>query len=113
MSEGIPEIPRWRVTREPTANGSVVAVGGELDLATVEEFSAALRGALAEGPVTLDLRGLAFMDSSGIRALDEILRESGREGWSLAVHSELQPPVRQLLELTGMLDVLPFESEQP
>ena len=54
---------------------------GDLDLATVDDFKPVLEAAAGAGDVTLELSGLQFIDSSGIRALLQFyvsLRESGR-----------------------------------
>ena len=90
---------------------AVLAVSGELDLATVGEFAAGVREQLAKGPTTLDLRELSFMDSSGVRALDGLLRDAAREGCSFAIRNELQRNVRKVLELTGMLAALPLVAD--
>jgi len=87
----------------------VVSAVGEIDLATADAFAAALREHLAAGPVVLDLRGLSFMDSSGVRALDTLLRDVEREGWRLAVRPEMQDAVKMVLEMTGMLKALPMQ----
>jgi anti-sigma B factor antagonist len=86
-----------------------VAVTGELDLASAGKFAAGLREELARGPVLLDLAGLSFLDSSGLRAVDDVLRDVDREGWSLGVCAELASAVRQVLEITGMIGLLPIE----
>lgn len=83
-----------------------VVVTGELDLAVALDFRVRLSELLGEGSVLLDLRGLEFMDSSGVRALDALLRLAEVEGHTLHVGSEMQPAVRQVLEMTGMLGVL-------
>jgi anti-anti-sigma factor len=88
---------------------TVIAARGELDIASVEAFEAALREHLERGPVVLDLRGLAFMDSSGVKLLDAILRDADLLGWTFTVGSELPDGVRRLFDLTGITDVLPFE----
>ena len=54
---------------------TTVSVGGELNLATADEFSRAVLSGLATGAVIVDLRGVTFMDSSGVRALNTALRE--------------------------------------
>ncbi|HEX8104633.1 MAG TPA: STAS domain-containing protein, partial [Solirubrobacteraceae bacterium] len=84
---------------------TVVSVSGELDIATVAAFDAAVREQLARGPVLLDLRALSFMDSSGVRALGALVRGDG----TLAVAADLHPNVRQVLELTGVISLLPLE----
>jgi anti-anti-sigma factor len=97
------------VTFEHAGERTVMAVDGELDMATVDEFTASLREGLAAGPVLLDLRALAFMDSSGVRALDAVLRDAEGEGWKLTILPEMRANVRQLLTLTGLIAILPFE----
>jgi anti-sigma B factor antagonist len=43
---------------------------GELDIATVPSMTAALGSSIGEGgPLTLDLSGLTFIDSSGVAAI--------------------------------------------
>ena len=103
--------PSLEIVVSPTpTEGVVVAVAGELDVATAPEFEATLLEQLAEGPVRLDMRGLSFMDSSGIRILDAILRDLPMIGSTLVIEPILQPAVRQIIELTGMSDALPFDT---
>ena len=86
-----------------------VSAVGELDLATADEFSSAVRSGLAAGAVHIDLREVTFLDSAGVRALNTALRESAESGRALRVSGEMQSNVRQVLELTGMLALLPVE----
>jgi hypothetical protein len=46
-----------------------------------------------------------------VRTLGEVLRDAAREGWTLAVRPEMQPTVRQVLDITGMMGVLPMHQE--
>ncbi len=111
MSAFVP--PNFDIVVSPAApprDGVVMAVAGELDVATAPEFEAALRERLAVAPVRLDLRGLSFMASSGIRVLDAILRDVAAHGWELIIEPIMQPAVRQVLALTGMIDALPFDA---
>jgi anti-sigma B factor antagonist len=88
---------------------TLLAVSGELDIATADAFVTAVGGHLAaDRPVTLDLSRLSFMDSCGVRALDAVLREADRRGRRLTIGTDLQPGVRQILELTGILAGLPL-----
>ena len=105
--------PNFEIEVSPARAGVVVAVAGEIDVATAPAFEAALREQLAAGPVRLDLRGLSFMDSTGIRLLDAILRERAAQGWTLLIEPTLQPAVRQVIALTGMTDALPFDVAAP
>ena len=103
--------PELRLTAAPGGSWTVLAVTGELDLVTAADFGDGLRHHLAGGPVLLDLSALSFMDSSGVRTLGEVLRDAAREGWTLAVRPEMQPTVRQVLDITGMMGVLPMHQE--
>ena len=102
------EPPEFAVVVAPAPEGSIVSATGELDLATAAPLEAAVRSLLRRGPVVLDLRELAFMDSTGVRTLDALARDADREGRRFAIRPELRPPVRQVLVLTGMIDTLPL-----
>jgi anti-anti-sigma factor len=88
-----------------------ISLQGELDLACtrqVEEHFAAI-DEQAPGRVVVDLGGLTFIDSSGLRMLllaDARAREHSYELVLLAGPE----PVQRVFEMTGALDVLRFES---
>ena len=65
------ELPPLDVTVAHTAYGALVAIAGELDMATVPRVSAALETepAASAGAVVIDLAGVAFIDSTGLAAL--------------------------------------------
>ncbi len=86
-----------------------VCVAGEVDLTTADELSEAVRTGLASGAVLVDLRQVTFMDSAGVRALNTALREAAARGRELRLCDGLQPAVLQVLEMTGMLALLPME----
>lgn len=85
---------------------TTVSVTGEVDLANADELAHAIRAALPEGDVVLDLRAVVFMDSAGVRALNTGLREAGEAGRALRLAAGLQPSVAQILELTGMTSLI-------
>jgi len=69
-------------TRDRPDGGVLVALTGELDLATAPKLEDELRRVEARRPalVVIDLKPLSFMDSSGLRALiaaDSRAREAG------------------------------------
>ena len=106
----MPDVPEFAIEISAGGDGAPtrVAVTGEIDLVTSEAVAEVLREQLAAGRVLLDLAGVVFLDSSGVRMLDDALRASAQSGADFAIGSELQPPVTQVLELTGMLEVLPL-----
>ncbi|HWK29683.1 MAG TPA: STAS domain-containing protein [Solirubrobacter sp.] len=96
--------PRFDVTVAEGPERTTIALSGELDLVSAPQLTEALAGA-AGRPITIDLRELAFMDSTGLRALLGAARDHGE----LKLAGPLQPPVQRLLELTQTLTILPFE----
>lgn len=84
----------------------VVGVGGELDISTAPVLSEALEPAVERGGVvTLDVRDLAFMDSSGLRLLIEAARRL--EGRGKLVLRSPGATVRRVLEVSGVIGQLP------
>jgi anti-sigma B factor antagonist len=79
VAEGVG--PQFRVVVTAAADGTVVLPHGELDLATAADLEAVL---LAQrGRVVVDLRGLSFVDASGLRVLLEAEARSRRDGMNL------------------------------
>jgi anti-anti-sigma factor len=95
--------PRFDVTVEAGQDGLFLRVSGELDLVTEPQLSAALEQTDGR-PATVDLSELAFMDSTGLRALLGAARTYPK----VMLQGPLQPPVQRLLELTQTLTILPF-----
>ena len=87
---------------------AIVIVSGDVDLTTADELVQVVRQALARGPVLLDLREVSFMDSSGLRALDALVRDSRAGGGDLRIDPALSDSVAQILELTGLMTILPL-----
>ena len=68
MNNGVlPQRPEFEVTVSTDEGVRVVAVSGELDLDTMGELNEALAADDGPGATTVvDLRGLTFIDSSGV-----------------------------------------------
>jgi anti-sigma B factor antagonist len=101
----------FRVEVRGDDEGSVVAPYGELDMATQGELRAALERATARGAVTLDLSGLRFLDTSGLRLILETAEAARREGFALTVLPGI-PAVQRLFEVAGVADLVPFPSAE-
>ena len=88
----------------------VLSLRGELDLTSVVIFEHELREVEATGPsrVVIDLAGLDFMDSTGLRALLQARERAKSEGHELALRRGPRQ-VQRVLELTRTLDVFTFE----
>jgi anti-anti-sigma factor len=67
--------PEFAVARRRTGDVVVVVPEGEIDLATVDLLQAELDAAAGESEqVILDLRGVTFIDSAGVRLVLEAMR---------------------------------------
>lgn len=97
-----PEVFSVEVVREHGV--PVVRVSGEVDMATVPEFKAALAAvrSLQEAPdIVVDLAAVSFMDSSGLNLLVGTLRDAQARSGTVTLTNP-QASVRRLLQLTGL-----------
>jgi anti-anti-sigma factor len=98
------------------AKSAVVAVWGEVDLATSPEMHRVLSDALSHGAVDIivDLQAVEFMDASGVGVLIEVA-SSARAGGGLVLLRGPSRRVLRVLDLLELYDVLPLEgtSEPP
>ena len=83
----------------------IVEAVGEIDAHTCERLEAALAGAgMAPGPVVLDLSGVGFIDSSGLRVLVNAHRARETLDHGLVLRG-LSPPIQRLFDVTGLTDL--------
>ena len=82
---------------------AVVSVGGEVDLETATRLGDAALEALRDlsSHLVLDLSGVSFMDSTGLKVLLSLQRSAALAGGSLTVAGATRP-VRRILTLTGL-----------
>ena len=96
------------VFKDETIEGSVpvVAVGGELDLASASELRRRVDAALREGgPGTVvDLTEVTHMDSSGLAALIVSHQRATELNERLVLVLD-SPTVRRTLEIRGVIDL--------
>jgi anti-sigma B factor antagonist len=87
-------------------------LGGELDIATVRVVEQRLREALDGGGrrLVVDLRGLEFMDSTGLTLLMRWAIGSQRDGYELALVRG-EDRIQRLFELTGLSAHFTFVDE--
>lgn len=84
----------------------IVAVTGDVDLATVDVLRAQLTSALERGAkVVLDLREVSFMDTQGLAAVIEAERSSAASGTPFVV-VRAPATVHRLFEMIGLSDRL-------
>ena len=96
----------FRARSERRAEGIVIVAEGELDLVGAPALAAALPES-GDEPVILDLAGVGFMDSSGLRALLEARQtclDVGRQ-FRIARPSEAVQRVLELVDLAREFEV--------
>lgn len=89
------------------ADWAVLAVAGEVDLATVPELERAVKSVLDDGKANLviDLSDTSFMDSTGLRVLINADREFKDADRDLAIL--VKPgPISRLIDVSGMDELL-------
>ena len=105
--------PAMTVRRRLVGRRTVLAVTGEVDLATAPELGSAVDTALASGAqeLWLDLSATAFMDSSGLHVLLDAHRRMRALRRRLAIVCP-GGAVRRLFEIAGVADVLPLYDDR-
>ena len=102
MQNGVlPQRPEFELTVSSDAGVRVVTVSGELDLDTMGELNAAL--AVDDGLATtvVDLRGLTFIDSSGVSGVLAAARRA-RDAGSRLVCVPGSAQIQRVFALTGV-----------
>lgn len=103
--------PPFAVTVEAHNGREVVRVVGELDLATVGELEAATEPLVTEGrTVFFDLRGLTFVDSTGLKYFVGLYHAAQRDGFAFTM---THPPhaAFRAFEMTTLDTVLPWTDD--
>jgi len=103
------EAAELTISSERVGDMHLIALHGELDLATHRDFEQELLRVEATDALSIvvDLSGLTFMDSTGIRVM------IGADARSRADSDRLSLlrgsfAVQRVFELTGVVDLLPF-----
>jgi anti-sigma B factor antagonist/stage II sporulation protein AA (anti-sigma F factor antagonist) len=86
-----------------------IRLNGEFDLEGFPSAAEVFDEAFSNGSsaVEVDLRGLTFLDSSGIRSLLMAVRDGRAAGVTLIIIPG-PPQVQRVFETAGLLDELPF-----
>jgi len=99
------EVPGFDVVVRTAGDTAVIELYGELCMRTAPQASEQLSRVIAGGctSVVLDLRGVEFMDSNGVRLLIEADERSRAESFDFAITLNGNQPSR-VLELVGLVD---------
>ena len=98
------------IEKSEEAGSLVLALSGELDLASAPMLERELREAEATSPsrLVIDLGGLLFMDSTGLQALLRARERANSNGHQLALR-RAPHQVQRVFELTKTVDAFTFE----
>lgn len=106
MNNGmLPQRPEFEVTVSAEGGVRVVAVSGELDLDTMGELNEALATDNGLATTVVDLRGLTFIDSSGVSGVMAAARRA-RDAGARLVCVPGPPSIQRVFQLTGVDTVL-------
>jgi anti-sigma B factor antagonist len=100
------ELPGLEVLIDRRGDAMVLCLIGELDITNATRVADEFDG--QDAPMTavvVDIHGLTFCDSSGIRALGRIARECDAREVPLSVVGA-RPSVRRVLEIAGVAEML-------
>jgi anti-anti-sigma factor len=101
------DVPSFDVRCDVRDGIAVVTATGEIDLATSPELREALRSPDCQaGTVVLDLRGVTFMDSSGLGVIVGQNKRAREDGFRFVVAVAGAPEVERILELSGLASAL-------
>ena len=94
--------------------GTVIALVGEHDLATAPALRVAVQEALDTGHVVVDLDRASFLDSTvlGVIIGGRDRAQERERSFVVLLGPGADPPVRRLVELTGMTSLLPVVDER-
>lgn len=92
----------------------IVRVRGEIDLSNADGVLTMIHGAHDEDApgMVVDLQGLEYLDSAGVRLLFRASRSVGASGGRLVAVVPLDSPVRRVLDLAEASTVFPLEESE-
>jgi anti-sigma B factor antagonist len=101
--------PAFTIETRPERERVIVAPQGELDVESSGVLGDEVDGLASRGfgAIVLDLRGLTFMDSSGLRL---VIEQTRRTDVRITLIDGAEP-VSRIFELTGTRCILPFEAQ--
>ena len=104
----MPNVP-FEINVVRDSESASVTLAGELDIATVPRVEEAIETTLSDElrALTIDLSGLTFVDSSGLRLFIVLDQRASEQGWSLRL---LRPDAQVLtvFQVSGVEENLPF-----
>jgi anti-sigma B factor antagonist len=96
----------FQIEERSSGSGPVIAVSGEIDVATAPQLRECLHRVIAEGnsTIVLDLLGVTFLDSTALGVLVGALKRCREMGGELHVVIA-DPRIVKIFEITGLTNV--------
>ena len=89
-------------------SSAIFSLKGRLDAVTSEELETELKDVLEElNELTLDLDGLDYLSSAGLRVLLSVQKIMDRKGGMKVIN--VADPVMEIFEVTGFTEILNIE----
>jgi anti-sigma B factor antagonist len=106
MADELDESPPLRCGVETTPDATIVTVSGEIDMDTVTDLTEIMTNALARAQrLVVDLTGVSFIDSTGLRALVDVHIEASRTARDVKL-AVGDGQARRPIEISGLDQVL-------
>lgn len=88
-------------------HAGIIAVHGDVDALTAQELTNFMNAKIEAGHtcLVLDLSGVDFMSSSGLRSLIEVLKNCRAVGGDLRL-AATQPRIENVLKMAGFLNII-------
>ena len=104
-----------KIEVQQESNSTIINVTGSVDALTASELSRVLTNEISEGHANLvvDLTGVEFMSSAGLRALLGAVKEARSSGGDLRIIST-NPGINKVLKMSGfnnIAKVFPSQAE--
>jgi anti-anti-sigma factor len=96
------------LTVEISPDGTIV-VGGDIDMASGPRLEAALQERENGKPLVIDMAGVGFIDSSGLRVLFDANKRASERGTEVRLRA-VSGEVMRLFEITGTTGQFQIES---
>jgi anti-sigma B factor antagonist len=96
----------FKIEERNTSSPPVIAVSGEIDVATAPQLRESLHRVIAQGEATvvLDLLGVTFLDSTALGVLVGALKRCRELGGELHL-VVADPRILKIFEITGLTNV--------
>ncbi|HEY0696560.1 MAG TPA: STAS domain-containing protein [Micromonospora sp.] len=103
----------WHHQTRTDGNRATVVLSGEIDMSSADQLRRLLQKAVAStDTIDVDLAQVSFIDSTTISALIAAWNTATDTGHRFTVINPSHP-VRRVLALTGLLDLLTADAPQP